>query len=368
MAILNRTPRYACVAVAILTMSAGIAAELPRHQSKVVVLRNGNVLSGVVRTENQRLVIAKGDDRVTRVALNDVDFVCKDMHEAYRRKLSRLAADNLHQHLRLAQWCLRYEYVDGAADRLLHLNRIAPKNAAVRALEKRMLRRASQTAATVAVSSKKRPVDATREELDDLPPGALPQFTRVVQPLLLNRCGQTACHGGATQSSFQISRGVRGTPNRDLTWKNLSRAIAHIDKDSFAESLLLLKARSVHGNSTRAPIEAHEVRQFEHLYHWVRSIAAPSSSSDDGKPTEEPEPIDVFDFARAPMRQPAARQPAADALKQLYRDTELDTQTSPPAASDPFNPDEFNTRYADRPEVVPDGDGTSGDTASEDQE
>ena len=147
---------------------------------------------------------------------------------------------------------------------------------------------------------------------------------------------------------FRLVRGIRGSPNRDLTWKNLASTLAHIDRSSFAQSPLLLKARSVHGHTNRAPIETHENRQFTHLYSWVQSIVAAD------RPARSPAPEapqddngDIFDVARSSMHQPATRTPHEDALSSLYgtpanegRDSEKERK------SDPFDPADFNTRHA----------------------
>ena len=325
------------------------AVELPRHQPQVVVLRNGSLLQGVVQRESQRVIVADGKDRITKVALNDVDFICKDLSEAYRRKLSRLQPDDVSQHLRLAQWCLRYDYPEGAADRLLYLHRIAPRNTAVRALEKRMRRQANETVATKTEPAKRNNRVAEAKTLPvNLPSDALPHFTRVVQPLLINRCGQTTCHGQAGQTEFRLVRGIRGSPNRDLTWKNLASTLAHIDRSSFAQSPLLLKARSVHGHTNRAPIETHENRQFTHLYGWVESIVAADRPAKSRAP-EAPQDGngDIFDVARSSMHQSATRTPHEDALSQLYgTPTNEGSDSEKERKSDPFDPAEFNTRHA----------------------
>ena len=351
---LGRTPRIAFLCALAFSAGAIVAAELPRHSSKVVVLRNGNVLEGVVRNENQRLVISDGNERVTRIPLNDVDFVCDDLNAAYRRKLSRLQDDNANQHLRLAQWCLRYDLAECAADRLLYLNRIAPHNPAVRALENRMRRMASLKATTTATAVSHTDPESPSSQawnLEGLPAKTVPQFTRVVQPLLLNRCGQTTCHGSATKSDFRLTRGLRGNPSRELTWKNLAAVMNQVHSERFDESPLLLQARSIHGNSRMAPLEAHETRQFEHLYDWVR-VATHAKPPSDKEIQDEADA--AFDFARASMHQSQARTPSADALQKLYDDSgammpDNSTRTSVATQSDPFDPSAFNAEHVGNP-------------------
>ncbi|MDG2380897.1 MAG: hypothetical protein P8N76_04430 [Pirellulaceae bacterium] len=348
----GRTPRIALLSALAFSAGALVAAELPRHTSKIVVLRNGNVLQGVVQSENQRLVISDGDARVTRVSLNDVDFISEDFQAAYRRKLSRLEDGNVEQHLRLAQWCLRYGLSESAGDRLVYLHRVAPRNSAVRALESRMRKMVrDQTRSQKSPKVAKSPPEASNSEtrqIDNLPASAVPQFTRVVQPLILNRCGQTTCHGSATRSGFQLTRSLRGNPNRELTWKNLAAAIHQVQNERFENSPLLLQARSIHGNSKVAPIEAHETVQFKHLYEWVKLVTK-SKNPTDAEIQDEAEA--AFEFARSGQQSNTRsgntlqnRSPSSDKRLPNHSAESLDVQSV-----DPFDPTVFNAEHANQP-------------------
>ncbi|MCP4190735.1 MAG: hypothetical protein GY768_08910 [Planctomycetaceae bacterium] len=349
---IGRTPRIALLCALAFSAGAIVAAELPRHTIKIVVLRNGNVLKGVVRSENQRLVISDGDARVTRVSLNDVDFISENLQAAYRRKLSRLEDGNVEQHLRLAQWCLRYDLSESAGDRLVYLHRIAPRNSAVRAFESRMRKMVrDQMKSTDTPEIVQRRAEASKSEtskIDGLPASAVPQFTRVVQPLMLNRCGQTTCHGSATQSTFRLTRGLRGNPNRELTWKNLAAVIDQVQNKRFDRSPLLLQARSIHGNSRVAPIEAHETVQFEHLYAWVKLVTNTKDPSD-SEIQDEAEA--AFEFAKSGVQQDVTNN--GKALQN--RSQQSDVLPSHARKSlegkpvDPFDPTDFNAEHAAPP-------------------
>ncbi len=166
------------------------------------------------------------------------------------------------------------------------------------------------------------------DELPPLPRDAVGEFTRAIQPLLLNRCGQTTCHGNAARNTFQLSRLAPGKmTRRDLTLRNLRAVLAQIDEHDAERSPLLLQAVSVHGPAQRSSIEPHEVRQYERLVGWVREVA----QAEGGLPSHgEPwgvEPAQVSDSAFPSASDSAAAGLASDPV-------------------DPLDPAEFNARFA----------------------
>ena len=190
------------------------------------------------------MIVSNGPWYVVRVPLSDVDFVAPDFAAAYRTKRGRLNERDFPRHLQLAQWCLRHDLDRFAADQLLHLARLDPHHSAVDALEQQLRRRAAgsgtgrrrRPTGDFRVGCDVRPRAATRHrrptgplpyELPSVSPVALAEFTRSIQPLLLNRCGQTTCHGSAGQNAFQLQRlRASGVARKDLTLRNLRSAIA----------------------------------------------------------------------------------------------------------------------------------------------
>jgi len=292
---------------------------------QVVVLRHGGILLGQVRRERDRLVVTQSTDRVIRVSLDTVDFVVDSLDAAYRKKLERIDANDLKAHFRLAQWCLRHELHDQAADRLLYLSQQNPNHPWVRVLESRLRQQADQSTTQPAtpVIPASYPTKPEPVTIEQFPPEAMAQFSRGVQPLLLNRCGQTTCHGSATTSRLQLLRGPHGVQSQALTWQNLKATLMQVNYDDPEASPLLQLSRSLHGSSQQLPFEPYEQKQFQLLYDWVKAVASGSEPSSDASK-----------LSRPPSAAAAAKT-TADAVP-----------VESEAGIDPFDPHQFNLQFA----------------------
>lgn len=262
-------------------------------QERVVVLRNGHAFVGAVDQAGDRMTITQGPGRSVRVPLRDVDIVVDTLHDAYVHRRQRLHPGEINDQMRLAQWCLRYQLEDEAAELLLEMSRRYPNHHAVRALERQMgeragllagsgrdasaVRTASFQQAEVAPDAMGFPlaVPSAPEELGELPslsPAEITEFTRVVQPLLQNRCGNANCHASNGRSAFVLQRTPTGRLTfKDLTWSNLRAAWKQVDLRDPERSPLIVMATTPHGGQSRAPLETYESRPRQRLARWVVS-------------------------------------------------------------------------------------------------
>jgi hypothetical protein len=370
-----------------LSMAAACADETPRADeprwpSKVVVLHNGSAIQGRVEESRDRLIVSNGPWYVVRVPRNDVDFVAADFAAAFRIQRARLGASDLQGHLKLAQWCVRHDLDQLAADQLLHLVRLDPHHPAVETLEQQLRRRAeakpfseSDARRTLAAQGERRSPGPWGEETEaeNLPPmaaDALAEFTRSVQPLLLNRCGQTTCHGSAGQSRFELQRLMAsGEIRRSLTLRNLRSVIAQIDTAHLRASPVLEMATRPHGTAQQAPLGPHDQRQYERLHDWVSWVV-------NGEPVHHPA---TGDSLTAPSRLEALgiAAPLAEATSGRARTIEgsvppvLRRNATEPARSaaavdsepsdassddlDPYDPAAFNARFSTDAPVADEG-------------
>jgi len=261
---------------------------------RVVVLRNGHAFSGVVEQAGDRMTITQGPGRSVRIPLRDVDIVVDTLHDAYLHRRQRLRPGEINDQMRLAQWCLRYQLDDDAAELLLEMARRYPGHHSVRALERQMgeragllagshrdaasaVRTASFQQAEVAADVSGFPLEVPAEpedagELPSLAPAEITEFTRVIQPLLQNRCGNANCHAPSGRSAFVLQRTPTGRLTfKDLTWSNLRAAWKQVDVEDPDRSRLVVMATTPHGGQSRAPLETYETRPRQRLARWVAS-------------------------------------------------------------------------------------------------
>ena len=352
-----------------VTYGAGQADEpqlLPR--AGVLVLVSGNVLRGDILRVGDRYIVTLGVRDEVTVGVSQVEMHCASLEEAYQRKRGFLPANaQVHDHLELADWCLRYDLLAAAAEQLMAAQSQAPLDPANERFEKRLRLAAQRCAATPDRGGDAAPIvspdpPAEQEQLTrNLPPGTVAQFTNTIQPLLINRCGASACHGPNSNSAFRLvfPHASRALPRR-FTQRNLQAALNFLDSDRPEHSPLLQMATTAHGGTAGASLAPQDSVPRRHLAGWVRRAARGNSadSSTQGMAADEsdvapPEPANpirnglnasdgdgrVASHDAAPMRlfDPAVR-PA--------NHTEAVPNASDPRPSkDPFDPETFNRRY-----------------------
>lgn len=331
----------------------------------VLVLRGARVLRGdVLRTADQ-FVVQMGEKSQVTVPADQVQFRCESMHEAYL-KLSGLLPDNatVADRLQLGDWCLRYGLMSDAAQQLIAAMRLQPDSPLVERFESR-LRIAAHTptrVSTPAVSHVRQPVPPA--ELDrmvqDLPPETVDQFTRVIQPLLLNRCATATCHGPKHAGAFQLMRPVRNqSMTRRLTQRNLHSALQLVDADVPARSALLRRASDRHAGGTELGLDPNDVAHVAELAAWVHRIArgaAPARPA--AVSTQSPlllQPNRHASVAVIPERSDETGDTAASSAAGKSNWLEPGTPaaapkhvvrgSASPPLQDPFDPDEFNRQF-----------------------
>lgn len=345
---------------------------LPR--AGVLVLRTGSVLRGEILRVGDRYVVGLNDRDEVTVRADRVQMRCDSLAEAYRRKQSQLpentkAAD----HLELADWCLRNECLEAAAEQLMAAQRHSPNDPANERFEKRLRLAARRPAA-----SSQAPAGGTRfpprAELEGiargLPTGMVELFTNRVQPLLINHCGTGACHGPATDSKFRLVLPTESNAlPRRFTHANLKTALGFVDAEQPSRSELLTRATEAHGGHSEPALHDDDVDQLQHLAAWVHgSKRAPerpeppllqSPNKILSQPLEPGVPTlaDTSPAAPGSLGPKAAPDPPQDSEASRVQPVQHLEPVDEPSSSnasrgadssrrvDPFDPQIFNRRY-----------------------
>lgn len=109
----------------------------------------------------------------------------------------------------------------------------------------------------------------------DLPGDLLGRFTRGVQPLLVNKCGAGACHGGPTANEPRLRRpDVNGAIDRPGTLANVDAFLTMLGPDRDLQPLIGLLAVQHPRNPTSRRLVMKPLTTAERvtLDAWVRAL------------------------------------------------------------------------------------------------
>lgn len=317
----------------------------------VLILRNGEILTGTVTKVGDRYVIAQTDGSEVRIPTRDVEMRCLDLEEAYVRKRERISARDASVRLQLADWCLRYGLHARAADELLAAQSLAPNDPRVRGLERRL-----HSAIEIGQRRDADPVGVPprASHPDVSSPGrqlskeAVEGFAARIQPLLLNRCGAGTCHGARSPSGFQLAGpGWGKTLTQKYTQRNLTAVLQQLDLAHPEASPLLTVPAKPHAGLPSPVFGKRDQPQQELLSAWVR-IA--------GQTAPQPASVGV---TRGPLLQTSLNQPVPlPAVGEISRGTESPLQMPESTERnnggessanldfrDPFDPERFNRQF-----------------------
>jgi hypothetical protein len=286
----------------------------------VVLLQDGGLLEGTVTKAVDWFVVGRANSQL-QIATSRVLFIGHTLHEAYEYRLANTTQPTGDAHLALAEWCLRYNLADEADRELETARRLGASEVRTALLERRLaatrLRLAQKAAPTpnaVVQAAAEQEVPATISR--DLPNGALETFTRKVQPVLVNNCTLSKCHGPGGAQAFQLNRAIlRGESNRRTTMQNLAATLTLIDREHPEASPLLTVPRRTHGGMTGPVLGVRQEQAFKHLADWVALLAPPKSTTPAGTENAEPAAAMVAGDKPGSRRRPHST-PASTAVVQ----------------------------------------------------
>jgi hypothetical protein len=251
----------------------------------ILVMRNGKVVEG--------RILKSGDDYSVRSPQGGVMFVpgslvslhCENLREAYQKLRGNAQKQNSPAaHCALARWCITNKLTKDARTELDDALQLEPAHEEARNLLLRLnelLDPKRPSEVKVADSSSGVPPKTVRfatqevESLGSLSREQAQQFTRRIQPILVNKCAGAGCHSADSETGFRLQRVVPGgDTSRIASERNLAEVLGQIDIKSPRTSPLLTAPRGNHGRRGR-PIFGgpRGGDQVEELREWVRSVA-----------------------------------------------------------------------------------------------
>lgn len=257
----------------------------------LLVLVDGRVLNGRLtpRPDGYDVQVAAGR---MYISSDRVRFIASDLKDAYLRMRSSQSELTPEVHVELARWCLANKLPEEAHRELLDALHLDP----YRTDAKRMLATlvdGSGSLGNPSVGSGLTEYPSTRKSsnapiesrsLAGLSRSVAQEFTRHVQPLMMNKCANGGCHGSGSESSFQLASAHRGSSPM-IAERNLAAVLKQIDLTRPSTSPLLVEVEGTHGNLNvplfRGRIGAQQLEMFR---NWVKAAAndiAPDASVED---------------------------------------------------------------------------------------
>ncbi len=367
------------------------AAEEPGAGQGVLLLRNGQTIEGQITREDDHYRVAFPDGEI-RLRVTAVECYCRTLQEGYQRKRAALAMDSARDHLELAQWCQRHGLYRSAAEELSAAAAIEPKDPMLGVLRRRQELALEPPPQPLAPAAKDHIPSA--EDLDrmtrGMPPGAVETFSQVVQPLLMNHCMASGCHGPQTENSLRLMRTPVSQPaGRRLTQRNLHAVLQFIDYNNAQASRLLSAIKGPHATVKAAIFTDRQAGHYKQIADWVNQVTGhagaveippsvlfgqdrPSAADVAGTPGQprplssaakrgRPLPRPGHEGKPGPVRTAAAVEPddstpdvdagvpPAKTPRSLPAGTHLGPKRGAPqgaAPADPFDAEVFNRQYA----------------------
>ena len=213
-------------------------------------------------------------------------------------------------------------------------------------------------------------VGPSNEDLDrmirGLPHGAIETFTQSVQPVLMNHCATSGCHGPQSETALRLFRtSGNKTANRRITQRNLYSVLQFVDMDKPQASRLLIAPTEPHGTARYAIFNEHQASQYKRLVEWTNQLShepaaeVPGTLASAGEveppswflqgnglqTLPQPLPQDARRVRQLPAnaQSQAVRRGAAQPLAKAIGEAAPASYNQP---VDPHDPDLFNHRYA----------------------
>lgn len=252
-----------------------------RFQQNLLVMRNGRVLSGKINHTPQGYFVELPNGSLV-VPDKDVLLEAVDLKDAYRKQRELMRRPTTDMRKGLALWCIANSLYKEARAEIKDALRMEPDREDLRRLYVRL----EQTLNPQLIPSDAASPAAQRDIAGyRLPPAqslagltreTAREFTRRVQPLLTNNCGNAGCHGGTAGGAFQIRYVRPGNGQfRHITEQNLAAVAGLIDSKNASASPLLRVPQAPHGNARVSAFGGRGgARQFEILRNWVTDVVS----------------------------------------------------------------------------------------------
>jgi hypothetical protein len=299
-----------------------------------VLLQNGNVLSGKIETNADRVSVQLDGNSTIKLEHKQIEIIGESIEALYQHQVKGIRQWGTGEHWHMAHWCIKQELLDKAIVHYQEIEKTAPSTPQFKQIE-HMLREALLANKTVqeslGITPKVQPKSDAGSQLagaesdansgvvlasaqmptsNDAPnlatstkqshennawtqqqiPGYVRKtFQSTVLPILVTRCGQSGCHGLLGKSDFHLYQPV-GDQAASILANDLASVLRYIDRDRSENSELLAYATKAHGiqrNPSLNQAREDERVLIERINQWAKSLTL-TQSVDSSMPNRYP--------------------------------------------------------------------------------
>ncbi len=278
---------------------------LAQHEGPIryLLLQHGSVLRGQVTEQNARLSVTIDHGNQVLLDSKQVLFLGDSLESLYEYQRRSIKQWGTGEHWQLTDWCIQQGLLDQAVFHFRELEKQGPSSPNFKQLEfklksaliAQMKEFASKNDKPSSSGSHEKPTtegnnahllkpvpqegSSSKRSITDLPTTARRNFQSEVLPVLVQRCGQSGCHG-RLDSEFHVRQPV-GDQAALILEKDLENVLRFIDPSKPAESRLLEFAVKRHGIQQKPSLSVlreEELAMIERIENWVRSLSMTQSS------------------------------------------------------------------------------------------
>jgi len=291
------------------------------------LLRTGTILEGSAVLDGRHYSV-QTQFGTMNVPVQSVEFVGKSRMDVYQHKRRGVDPANYNALAELAEWCLGNGFLEEGIAEYQRAGQAAP-NAVLAGIVQQRLETLRQMGTADAVQGLPTPQTETPAGLS-VSRQAFDNFVRRIQPILVNRCLSTDCHGTHSNQQFKL-----GTPQESMgstSRRNLQAVLPYIDRDDPMDSPILLALIIPHGGA-KAALNV-ESSQYVQTAQWVQQLAKELPPEQRAERTPE---------GTAASTRPMLPEQFRRAIPKAER-FEIN-QPAKQREADPFDPEVFNDKY-----------------------
>lgn len=365
--------------VSCLSLSTRLTAQ--EFGNGVLLLKETDrVLAGKLTVQGEFYEVEIAPESRVSIPVKNVSLVAASMEELYQAKRRSISSWNAGEHFQLTRWCLLNNLLEHAVEHYAETAQRNPDHPRVRQLglelQDRLLRdekfrqylglqaagnsvegRSAQPVSTASASAPADTQYALELSSGTTSPSSVvsaggpeaqtsqsPEIARLfserVQPILVNRCSQAACHGSQSTNALKLTPPFGSSAARQST-ANLNSVLQQLRREGGDVARLLLYATQPHGIQPAPAIALSETKLIQELESWIAVVRNPVVQAGFSQPlAAQPAPFRFQPFAPAIELSPVA--PGSTELRLVPRGLQspspLETAATRPVASEMTTP------------------------------